>query len=233
VLLPEKAISLFVKSAQTHKATVVTHSAVHRVSPVGDHVEVRLESGEMIVAGSAVIAAGSWIRDLVPELGDKMTLTRQPLMWFEPKDEKWVRPENMPVFFLQTPEDLVYGFPNLLGSGVKAASHLPAGELATAGEMRAEVSEAEKARLWNTLDRLVPAAAGRIRHTHVCVYTRSPDEHFVLGLHPDAPQIVLASPCSGHGFKFASIFGEILADLATMRATDKPIDLFSPKRLMS
>jgi sarcosine oxidase len=83
------------------------------------------------------------------------------------------------------------------------------------------------------MDRYIPAAAGPVRETQVCIYTRSSDEHFVLGLHPSASQIVLASPCSGHGFKFASIFGEILADLATTRATDKPIDFFRPSRFLA
>lgn len=232
ILQPEKAIDLFVKSAGTLGATVALGARVERVIDAGGRVEVRLESGETITAGSAVIAAGPWIQDLVPELGSKLRLTRQPLMWFAPQDKRLVRPEAMPVFFFQTPEDLVYGFPDFLGSGVKAASHMACGELTSADEIRAEVSDEEQARLRRSLDRLVPAAAGRVRRTHVCIYTRSPDEHFVLGLHPSAPQIVLASPCSGHGFKFAGIFGEILADLATMGASDKPIDFFRPSRLI-
>jgi sarcosine oxidase len=205
---------------------------VASVLPVGDHVEVHLESGETIAAGSAVLAVGPWIEELVPELGSKMRLTRQPLMWFEPKDKQLVRPASMPVFFFHTPDDLVYGFPDFRGSGVKAGSHLSCGELTTADEIRAEVSDEEKAHLTRIMSRFVPAAAGRVRQTHVCIYTRSSDEHFVLGLHPSASQIVLAAPCSGHGFKFASIFGEILADLALTRTTDKPIDFFRPSRII-
>lgn len=161
-----------------------------------------------------------------------MRLTRQPLMWFEPLIRQLVRPPSMPVFFFQTEEDLIYGFPDFLGSGVKVASHLSCGELTTADEIRAKVSDEEKTYLRRMIGRFIPAAAGRVRQTHVCIYTRSTDEHFVLGLHPSASQIVLASPCSGHGFKFASIFGEILADLAMTRATDKPIDFFRPSRLI-
>ena len=232
ILLPEKAIDLFVRSAIGFGATVASGTRVERVLTVGNGVEVQLESGETIEAGSAVLAAGPWIQELVPELGSKMKLTRQPLMWFEPQDARLVRPQSMPVFLLQTPEDVVYGFPDFRGSGVKAASHRSCGVLKSADEIRGEVSDEEKAHLKRIMNRFIPAAAGRVRQTHVCIYTRSPDEHFVLGLHPSAPQIVLASPCSGHGFKFASIFGEILADLATMRATDKPIDFFRPSRLI-
>jgi sarcosine oxidase len=232
ILQPEKAINLFVKSARELGATVALGTRVESVLAVGDHVEVRLESGETIEAGSAVLAVGPWIQDLVPELGRSMRLTRQPLMWFEPLTRQLVQPASMPVFFFQTPDDLIYGFPDFRGSGVKAASHLSGGELTTADEIRAAVSDEEKAHLKSMMGRYVPAAAGPVRQTHVCIYTRSTDEHFVLGLHPSAPQIVLASPCSGHGFKFASIFGEILADLAMAKATDKPIDFFRPNRLI-
>jgi sarcosine oxidase len=232
ILQPEKAIELFVRSAAQLGATIASGTRVEQVLPAGDNVQVRLESGEKIEASSAILATGPWMQDFVPELGNQMRLTRQPLMWFEPQDRQLVRPESMPVFFFDTGDDLIYGFPDFLGSGVKVASHLSCGELSSADEGRAEVTADEKAHLKRLVERFIPAAAGRVRQTHVCVYTRSPDEHFVLGLHPNAPQIVLASPCSGHGFKFASIFGEVLADLAMTRATDKPIDFFRPSRLI-
>jgi sarcosine oxidase len=232
ILQPEKAIGLLIKAARELGAATALGTRVARVLPVADHVEVQLQSGETIEAASAILAVGAWIQDLAPELGSKMRLTRQPSMWFEPRDKKLVRPPSMPVFFFQTPEDFIYGFPDFRGSGVKAGSHLPCGELTTADEFRDAVSHRERQHLERLMDRYIPAAAGRVRDTHVCIYTRSPDEHFALGLHPRAPQIVLASTCSGHGFKFASIFGEIIADLATSRATDKPIDFFRPSRLL-
>jgi sarcosine oxidase len=232
ILQPEKAISLFVKSASELGATVAVGTRVTSVRAVGEHVEVHLDSGEKIEAASAVLAVGPWLQDLVPELGRKMRLTRQPLMWFEPQEKQLVRPASMPVFFFHTPDDLIYGFPDFLGSGVKAGLHSSCGELTSADEIRAEVSDEEKAHLKRIMGRFIPAAAGAVRQTHVCIYTRSTDEHFVLGLHPSASQIVLASPCSGHGFKFASIFGEILADLAITRATDKPVEFFRPSRLI-
>jgi sarcosine oxidase len=232
ILQPEKAINLFVKSASELGATVALGTRVASVIPVGDRVEVRLDSGDILEAGSAVIAVGPWLQDLVPELGRTMRLTRQSLMWFEPKKKELVRPTSMPLFLFHTPYDVIYGFPDFRGTGVKAGSHLSCGELATADEIRAEVSNDEKEHLTRMMSKYIPAAAGPVRETQVCIYTRSADEHFVLGLHPGASQIVLASPCSGHGFKFSSIFGEILADLATTLATDKPIDFFRPSRLL-
>ena len=75
------------------------------------------------------------------------------------------------------------------------------------------------------------SANAGFNRTSVCIYTRSPDGHFVLGKHPEAPQIIIASPCSGHGFKFASVIGEILTDLATDGNTNWPIELFTPERI--
>ena len=208
-------------------------TTVAKVRPVGNRVGLVLASGQLIEAGSAIIAAGPWLRELVPDLGARMRLTRQPLTWFDPIDPVLVGPDRMPVFLLQAESDLIYGLPDVCGSGVKAASHLEGERLETADDPRAAPNEVETAALRGMLARYVPAAAGPASRSHTCVYTRTPDEHFVLGLHPQAPQIVLASPCSGHGFKFTSAFGEVLADLAVARATDAPIDLFSPGRLLN
>jgi sarcosine oxidase len=232
VLRPERAIQLLLGAAQRLGAYVHFNTAVRSVQPVADHVEVRLESGELIESGSVVLACGAWISELLPELRDQLALTRQPLVWFRPSDPELVRADRMPVFFLQTQNDLIYGFPDLFGSGVKVASHLSGGHLSSPDAVRQEVTEDERAHLGAFLRRYVPAASGNSYRATTCIYTRTPDGHFVLGLHPRLPQIVIASPCSGHGFKFASIFGEVIADLATMRSTDKPIDLFRPSRFM-
>jgi len=232
VLLPEKAIRTFLAAARTSGARVRTNTVVRHVHSTRDGIEVVLESGEVIESGAAVIAAGAWTTQLLPELRAHLELTRQPLVWFRPNRPELVEPGRMPVFSLQTHDDSIYGFPDLLGSGVKVASHLSGGTLSSADGTRSEVSAEERAALRAALTRYVPAAAGDSVHATTCVYTRATDEHFVLGLHPAHPRIVVASPCSGHGFKFASILGEVLADLATTRTTSRPIELFRPERFM-
>ncbi|MGC1459280.1 MAG: N-methyl-L-tryptophan oxidase [Steroidobacteraceae bacterium] len=232
-LLPEKAIRLFVAGAKAHGASVRLNTRVIAVEPVGERVQIVLEGGERIEAGSAVVAAGAWIGDLLPDVAAHLRLTRQPLVWFQPPQPTPVGPDRMPAFLFQTASDLVYGLPNVCGTGVKVASHLSGGELSSAEQARAEVSQQEVEYLQGLIRRYVPAAAGPLVNTSACIYTRSQDGHFVVGLHPQAPQLVIASPCSGHGFKFASVMGEILADLAIDRKTDRPIDLFSVERLLS
>jgi sarcosine oxidase len=232
-LLPERAIGLFVAGAEALGAEARLNTRVLAVEPVADRVEIILEGGERVEAASAVVSAGAWIGELMSDVAAKMRLTRQPLMWFQPLEPDLVRPDRMPVFFFQTQEDLVYGLPNVCGTGVKAASHLSGGDLVSADAARAEVSANEAEHLHGLIRRYVPAAAGALVNTSLCIYTRSPDEHFVVGLHPKAPQLVIASPCSGHGFKFASVMGEIIADLAQDRRTDRPIDLFKPERVLA
>ena len=229
-LFPEKAIGLFVAGAELHGAQARLNTRVMAVEPDGDAVLIVLEDGERIEAGSAVISAGAWIGGLLPDVAANLRLTRQPLMWFKPVKPELVTPDRMPVFFFQTPQDHIYGLPDLNGTGVKAASHFSGGDLASADAERADVSPQEADYLRGVIANYLPAAAGPVIDTSLCVYTRSPDEHFVVGLHPQAPQLVIASPCSGHGFKFASVMGEILADLAQHRQTDRPIALFDPMR---
>jgi sarcosine oxidase len=230
-LEPERAVGLYLKLAADAGAEIRTQTRVIDVQPTGDHVLIRLETGESIEAGAAVIAAGAWMGDLAPVLAPHLKLTRQVLAWFEPVRPELVTPDRFPVFMLETADDVVYGVPDFRGTGVKAASHKSCGVLASADVARPEADAADIERVHRVLRARIPAAAGRPRTSQTCIYTRSPDEHFVIGLHPDAPRIVLASPCSGHGFKFASLIGEILADLAITGATDKPIGLFAPERL--
>ena len=232
-LLPEQAIGLFIAGAQAHGASIRLHSPVTALEPVGERVQIVLADGERIEAAWAVVSTGAWIADLLPEVATHLHLTRQPLMWFEPLQPSRVGPDRMPAFLLQTPADLIYGLPNVCGTGVKAASHLSGGSLSSAEAAREPVSAGEVEHLRGLLRAYVPAAAGALVHSSVCLYTRSPDNHFVVGPHPRAPQIVVASPCSGHGFKFASVMGEILADLAIDRTTARPIGLFNIERLMS
>ena len=93
------------------------------------------------------------------------------------------------------------------------------------------VAESEVARMRSVLSTRLPSVgAGSLVETATCLYTLTPDHHFVVGPHPDHPQVTIASPCSGHGFKFASVIGEIIADLAIAGRTRHDIELFTPTR---
>lgn len=124
-------------------------------------------------------------------------------------------------------DDLVYGFPDFAGTGLKCASHNGSGPVGHASLASQDAGPIDEQRTRRFLERYLPAAAGRLKAMKTCLYTMTPDEDFVIDLLPDDPRIVVASPCSGHGFKFASVIGEILADLAIDRATRHDISRFA------
>jgi sarcosine oxidase len=196
----------------------------------GDGVEVRTARARYR-ASTLVLCAGAWLARLVPELDLPLVPTRQVLFWFVPAaNPERFAPERFPIFIWEDePGRFLYGFPDH-GDGVKVARHME-GEATDPDRVRREVSAGEAEALRAALARCIPDAAGRLRESAVCLYTNTPDQHFIVDLHPAHPQVVIASPCSGHGFKFASALGEVLADLATGRKPAFDLELFRLGRL--
>jgi sarcosine oxidase len=151
---------------------------------------------------------------------------RQVLQWFEPiGDADAFKPERCPIHLWQFDgERYFYGFPDV-GAGVKLAFH-HAGDITTADDVRRNVTTDEVDELRRAVRRFVPAADGRLRASAVCLYTNTPDEHFWIDRHPGHANVLVASPCSGHGFKFAPVVGEILADLVEGKQARFDLGLF-------
>ncbi len=230
-LRPELAIDTHVAAAKGLGAEVRTHTEVTSVEPTARGVRLKTADGSMVEAGAVIVSAGAWIGELFPELKPHLRLTRQVLAWFDPAQPELVTPERFPVFLLESEDQIIYGFPDLAGTGVKAASHLPGLRLERAGDAAQDGDAADAAPVADMLKRYIPGAAGPVRQLKTCIYTHSPDEDFILDRHALYPQIVIASPCSGHGFKFAGVIGEIVADLATVGATPHDISRFRLDRL--
>jgi sarcosine oxidase len=230
-LRPELAIDTHIMAAKTLGAEVRTQVEVVSVEPLAGGVRLRLGDGGVLDAGAAIVSAGAWVGELFPELAPHLRLTRQVLAWFEPIRPALVTPDRFPIFLLESEDEIIYGFPDFAGTGVKVASHLPGRVLRRAGDAAQDGDAAEIAPVSAMLARYIPAAAGPVRKLKTCIYTHSPDEDFILDRHALYPQIVLASPCSGHGFKFAGVIGEILADLATAGETSHDISRFRLDRL--
>lgn len=228
-LRPELANSVHLRLAEHAGATVLTETRVSAIEPAGEGVRVVLD-GRTIEAASVVVAAGAWIADLVPELKSHLFLQREVLCWYEPLEPDLFALGRLPVFAIESEDDIVYGFPDFLGTGLKTASHHGSGIVPHADLARQDAGAADEARTRRFLERFVPAGAGRLLGMKTCLYTMTPDEDFVIDLAPADPRIVVASPCSGHGYKFASVIGEILADLATQRATRHDIGRFRMDR---
>ena len=165
-------------------------------------------------ADRVVVAAGPWLPELVPSLAGAFSVARQPLLWLEPREPALFAPERFPIFVWEwTPGWACYGFPDV-GDGFKLAVHHH-GERTTPDSVDRELRAEDEETIREIVRRLFPAGDGELRESAVCLYTNTPDEHFVIDRLPGDERIIVASPCSGHGFKFAPAIGELLADLAT------------------
>jgi sarcosine oxidase len=206
-------------------AAILTDTKVRAVEPSASGVRLVLD-GREIEAGSVILTTGAWIGDLVPQLKPRLKIARMVLTWYAPLEPELFGPDRLPVFAIESEDDIVYGFPDFAGTGFKCASHYDSGFLRHADDARQDAGPADEMRTRRFLERYLPAGAGRLTGMKTCMYTMTPDEDFVIDLSPTDPRIVVASPCSGHGYKFASVIGEILADLATERATRHDVGRF-------
>ena len=211
VLFPEECVAAHLEQATRAGAALVLDEPVEAWSADGGGVEVRTTRGRHR-AEKLLIACGAWTQGLLPDLGLPLVVRRQVQLWFDPAEPGAFAPERFPVFIWEDePGRFIYGFPQL-GDGVKVARHQE-GEETEPGHVRREVTDDDVRPMRAVLERLIPAANGRLRDSAVCLYTNAPDAHFVLDFHPAHPRVLVASPCSGHGFKFASALGEAMADL--------------------
>lgn len=228
-LVPETAISAALMTAQAHGAEVQLHETLLGFDTIPGGVEVTTTAGRYRTA-TLILAVGAWTAPVLADLGLPLVPQRNVLHWFTPaaRAEHFTR-EALPVFIADGESyGHWYGFPDT-GDGVKLARH-HFGPDTTADTVDRVVAPEEISAMRELLARYMPDANGAHRASEVCLYTNAPDEHFVIGRHPTQPAVIVASPCSGHGFKFASVIGELLADLATERDPAFDLSLFAVDR---
>ena len=223
LLFADACISAHLALAQRHGAELHYEESVVRWESEGDNIRVDTAHGEYR-ARQLIVTAGAWISALFPDL--PLRVERQVLFWFDHASaSEMLTPERCPVHLWQFDgRRFFYGFPNL-GSGVKVAFH-HGGETTTVGGVRRQVEAREVEEIRSVLRRFVPAADGTLRATTVCLYTNTPDEHFLIDRHPLHRHVLIASACSGHGFKFSPVIGEMLADLVQHKQPRFDVSLF-------
>lgn len=220
--------------AERHGATLLTGAEVRAIHLDGAGVRVETAAGRF-QAGSLVVSAGAYSGALLPELALPLVVRRKVQLWYDAAPALH-RDAGFPVFLVSDAAlgGIFYGFPALDGAdgeGLKVAEHsggeaVPDPLLVDRG-LRAD----DEVRVRAFLQRHLPGvASARARRHEVCLYTMTPDEHFVLDRHPRHPQLVYAAGFSGHGFKFAAVVGEALADLALRGQTALPIDFLQAQR---
>ena len=225
VLFPEACIDAHLTLAQAHGAALRYAEPLVAWRDDGAGVSVVTDKAEYR-ADQLLLTAGSWIGSLVPELDATFTVERQVLYWFDPVAErKLFAPKECPIHLWESaPYRFFYGFPDF-GQGVKLAIHHQ-GDVADPEQLCREVSDNELKAMRKLVQRFLPGADGALRSTEVCMYTNTQDEHFWIDRHPRHRQVLIASPCSGHGFKFSSVIGEVLAELLVAGRSRFDMSLF-------
>jgi sarcosine oxidase len=192
-------------------------------------VEVRTER-QTYTAGSLVLSAGAWMPGLVPALGKAEHVVKQAIGWFGTRQPELFTEQKFPVFILTVDEGSFYGFPLYEHPGVKVGGPHFAREPIDPNDPDRTPSAKQVAAIQDCLRKYIPAAAGEPITLKGCMYTVTPDEHFVVDRLPEVPQVIALSPCSGHGFKFSSVMGEIAADLTIVGSTRHDIAPFAINR---
>jgi sarcosine oxidase len=225
----EPAIEAMVGLAQAKGADIRISETIRAIEPVAEAVRIRTDRG-VVEAGAAIVALGPWVKALLPDLPAPIRVTRQVMAWFAPVDPAPLAGGRLPVFLLESRHGIHYGFPPWRSPLIKVAKHHHRDQSVDADAYDRTVSGEDEMLIRAAIAAHLPAADGRLIKAKTCLYTMTPDGDFIIDRLPGAPQIVVASPCSGHGFKFAPAIGDILADLATAGATAHDISRFALAR---
>jgi sarcosine oxidase len=213
LLLPELCVEAHAALAEAAGAELRYEEPVTDWAAEGTGVSVTTSAGRYS-AERLVITAGAWLNRVV-KLDLPLRPERVPMFWLQPGVAlDAFTPERFPVWLWDTGEPgLFYGFPHLNWPGVKLARH-HSGVACDPETLQREIQPADEAPIRSFVSRYIPALDGPVLHARACMYTNTPDEHFVVDRHPAFDNVTYAGGFSGHGFKFSTVIGEVLADLA-------------------
>lgn len=228
ILKVEDCIRTYVSLAKRAGASLVVGSPVLSWRAVAQGIEVATQQ-DTYVCEKLVITPGAWASSLLPAIAQHFTIVRKALFWFD-GDTSDFRLGDYPVVLSERAGDTFYAIPRMDAKGVKISNH-SGGRECTAPERldrTLDTTELEAASLFARHH--LPSVGPQLNHHTTCMYTMSPDGHFLVGAYPGQANVYLAAGLSGHGFKFASVLGEILADLSTDGVTRHPIEFLNPLR---
>lgn len=236
-LRPENCVQAQLELAKKYGASINTGESVLSFEDDGSSVVVKTDKSTH-TAAKLVVSAGPWVNELVSGYESAFKIYRQVLYWFDLKDKSEYEAYNkLPIFIWEfggSADDFVYGFPAVDGSdgGLKVATEEYAADILP-DETKREVSQDEIDRMYEKYvkDRL-PGLTNKCVKTASCLYTVTPDHKFVIDYHPEHKNVIVASPCSGHGFKHSAAIGEALSQLAVSGKSDIDVSGFSFKRLL-
>ncbi|WP_250032986.1 N-methyl-L-tryptophan oxidase [Paractinoplanes maris] len=229
---PEATVAANLQLATKHGADLRFDEPMSSWEPAGDGVRVTTGRGHY-TAGQLVITPGPWAPELLADLGIEFRIERQVQHWYQPRGgvEPYL-PDRHPIYVWEDADGgQIYGFPAVDGpAGGAKIAFFRRGTPTTPDTLDTEVHDDEVAEMMAYAGQRLPDLPGRFLRGEPCMYSTTPDEHFVIARHPAHESVTVACGFSGHGFKFVPVVGEILADLATCGATVHPIGLFDPRR---
>ena len=228
-VLSERSIVAYANAAMSEGAEIHAREVVSGWEPDRRGVRVFTDRGEY-TAERLVITAGAWTSGLMPILEGLAVPERQVLAWLQPIDGSLYTPEVFPVFNAYFDEGRYYGFPVFGIPGFKVGRYHHLEETIDLDSTIKTVNGEDEALLRSAVERYFPKANGTTMTLKTCMFTNTPDEHFIVDLLPGNTQVIVAAGFSGHGFKFASVIGEILSDLAINGETEHNIDLLKIDR---
>ena len=231
-VFPEKAISNFLSKSINNGSSHNYNEKVIGWEKQSKFYKVETDKNNYF-AEKLIFSSGAWIKNLVPSLKLPVKIERQVLFWFNPiKDKDKFHYSNMP----NTGWDLDNGMefytqPNIENKGFKVAMHHN-GKFISENDLNRESNPDDLSIVKNFLEEYIPLANGKLIDSRVCVYTNTPDLDFIIDFYPNDENIIICSPCSGHGFKFTPAIGEICSELVINNGTNYDLSEFSIKRLM-
>jgi sarcosine oxidase len=227
----EECVRAQLDQARRHGAELHEEERVVRWTNRSGSVEVTTERATYH-AGSLIITAGPWAGQVLADLGLPLKVMRQLQLWFMPPEPNRFCSPDFPIFIVDAAFGAFYGVPADAGPGIKLAQHYGAPELEQPEQIDRIITEADLAPVREFQRRHLPAlAAAPLAASAVCIYTLTPDRHFLIDRHPEHDNVVLAAGFSGHGFKFAPVVGEILYEMSTRQPQRRALELFQRNRL--
>jgi sarcosine oxidase len=227
----EACVLAHVSEAVKLGAEVRSGEAVYAWQVEGSGVKVTTDQGHYTTT-HLIVTAGAWATDLLGDLGIRFEVRRKALFWYDIADRTYSAADGCPAFFYEAPAGFFYGYPQIDHFGLKVAEHSGGQPVADPLTVNRALDPQDQQRVESFLDTYLPGVTRRCRKHVVCLYTMSPDEHFVVDRHPRHPQVAFAAGLSGHGFKFTSVLGEVLTELVLDGRTSAPIGFLACDRKM-
>jgi len=229
-LLVEDCVQAHLDAARSAGAEMLFDIQVTDWTETRGEARVRTAEGDEFFANRLVIAAGAWAGSLLANLGVSLEVRRKPLFWFGVDARMHEVTSGMPVFLYELSNGIFYGFPKIDTRGVKVAEHSGGRVISDPLTVDRGVDADEQRRLKVFVSNYLPGVSKEMTDHSVCLYTMSPDEHFILDRLAGNSNVCVAAGLSGHGFKFTPVLGRALAELTLDGGTDLPIDFLSLKR---